>query len=158
MKIKTGATRSQIGNSPEILRYLWGAYSGTEEADVDHLTPTAERLDFEKRLDRYGVNLQVWVYKHILNNRELTLRLWGVNSPDVPVWQRSILRALFPLQRYLIRKSFRITPESFAATLQDLIGDPETLRIKAENARSIGRPDAVERLANLVESVAGNSA
>ena len=51
-----------------------------------------------------------------------------------------------------------ITPESFAATLQDLIGDPETLRIKAENARSIGRPDAVERLADLVESVAGNSA
>ncbi len=113
LKIKTGATRSQIGNSPEILRYLWGAYSGTPEADVDHLAPTAERLDFEKRLDRYGVNLQVWIYYHILQDRDLTLRLWGASSPDVPAWQRSMLRALFPLQTYLIRRALRITPENY---------------------------------------------
>jgi glutathione S-transferase len=112
LKIKTGATRSQIGNSPEILRYLWGAYSGTTEVDVDHLAPTAERLDFEKRLDRYGVNLQVWIYFHILDDRELTLRLWGASSPAVPAWQRSTLQILYPLQAYLIRKSFRTTPEN----------------------------------------------
>ncbi len=129
LKIRTGATRSQIGNSPEILRYLWGAYSGTQDADVGHLEPTTARLDFEKRLDRYGVNLQVWIYYHILDDRDLTLRLWGASSPDVPVWQRSVLHVLFPLQAYLIRKSFRITPENFdkaSQHIEELIGETDT--------------------------------
>lgn len=135
LKIKTGATRSQIGNSPEILRYLWGAYSGTAEADVDHLTPTAERLKLEKRLDRYGVNLQVWIYYHILQDRDLTLRVWGASSPDVPVWQRSILRALFPLQRYLIRRAFRITPENYDKAREHI----EALLAEMETSLADGR-------------------
>ena len=36
LRIRTGAVRSQIGNSPEILRYLWGAISGRDEHDVSH--------------------------------------------------------------------------------------------------------------------------
>lgn len=108
--IRTGAVRSQIGNSPEILRYLWGAYSTANAEQTAHLEPTAERLALEKRCDRYGVNLQVWVYHHILPYRELTLRIWGVDSPDVPRWQRLALRALYPLLSFLTTRSFRITP------------------------------------------------
>ena len=114
LKIRTGAVRSQIGNSPEILRYLWGAYSGAKEAKVEHLRPTADRLALEKRFDRYGVNLQVWIYGHILEDREVTLHLWGANSPAIAVWQRTLLRWLFPLLAFLIRRSFRITPENSA--------------------------------------------
>jgi len=114
LRVRTGATRAQIGNSPEILRFLWGAYSGVADVDVSHLEPTPDRLELEKRLDRYGAHLQVWIYYHVLADRNLTLRLWGAHCADVPVWQRGLLRILFPLQALLIRKSFRITPENYA--------------------------------------------
>jgi hypothetical protein len=112
LKIRTGAVRSQIGNSAEILRYLYGAYAALPEARVAHLAPTAERLALETRLDRYGVNLQVWVYHHLLEDRELALHAWGADSPGVPFWQRLLLRPLFPILAALIRRSFRITPQN----------------------------------------------
>jgi len=114
LKIRTGAVRSQIGNSPEILRYLWGAYSGDPDKNAGHLEPTPDRLALEKRFDRYGVNLQVWVYGHILDDREVTVHMWGANSPAIAAWQRALLRGLFPLLAFLIRRSFRITPENCA--------------------------------------------
>jgi len=111
--IRTGAVRSQIGNSAEILRYLWGAYVTTPGASVSHLEPTPERLALEHRLDRYGVNLQVWVYHHLLEDRELTLHAWGTDNPAVPLWQRLLLRPLYPVLATLIRRSFRITVPNY---------------------------------------------
>jgi hypothetical protein len=122
LKIKTGAVRSQIGNSPEILRYLWGAFSAQEDVDVKHLEPTPERLALEKRLDRYGANLQVWIYSELLQDRELNLQLWGANSPDIAAWQRLALRVLQPLLAALIRRSFRITPTNVDKARQHIEG------------------------------------
>ncbi len=114
LKIKTGAVRSQIGNSPQILRYLWGAYSGDPDINIGHLEPTPERLALERRLDRHGVNLQVWIYGHILDDRQVTLHMWGANSPEIAAWQRALLHSIFPLLAALIRRTFRITPENCA--------------------------------------------
>ena len=72
LKVRTGMVRSTIGNSPEILRYLWGAYSATSGEHAKFLEPSQQRLELEKRLDRYGVDLQIWVYYHMLDNRKLT--------------------------------------------------------------------------------------
>lgn len=118
LKFVTGATRSQIGNSAEILRYLWGAYGVSRGDAAGHLEPTAERLEFEQQLDRYGTSLQVWLYHHLLEDRDLTLHAWGVDNPDIPLWQRWLLRILFPLQRLLIRRSFRITPSGYEKACQ----------------------------------------
>ena len=109
LRFRTGAVYSQIGNSPEILRYLWGRYSAGMPDQAKFLEPTPERLAFEQQVDRCGVDLQVWVYFHILNDRELTLHAWGINNPAIPAWQRHALKLLFPLLRFLIRKSFRIS-------------------------------------------------
>ena len=109
LKIRTGAVQSSIGNSAEILRYLWGRYEADNPDAAAFLRPTRERLDLEAKLDKYGVNLQVWVYYHLLDDRELTLRAWGANNPATPYWQRLALRVLFPVQRWLVRRSFRIT-------------------------------------------------
>jgi glutathione S-transferase len=118
LRFRSGAVRSSIGNSPEILRYLWGRYA-VERADrAEFLRPTPERLDFEAQVDRCGVDLQVWVYFHILNDRELTLHAWGANSPAIPAWQRLLLKLLFPLLRFLIRKSFRITAHRHAKAVE----------------------------------------
>ena len=126
LRFRTGAVRSEIGNSKEILRYLYGAYRTTLGKHVDHLEPTPERDELEAKLDRHGTSLQVWVYHHILEDRELALHAWGVDSPHVPAWQRWLMRPLFPLQAFLIRRSFRITPKSYEKAcryIEELLGE-----------------------------------
>jgi hypothetical protein len=118
LKIRTGATRSQIGDSPDILRYLWGRYATSEQADF--LRPTPERLALEQRLDRYGVDLQVWVYYHVLSQRELCLHAWGVNNHALPWWQRRALRIFFPLMSLMIRNAFQITDRHYAKAVEHI--------------------------------------
>jgi hypothetical protein len=77
LKFRSGAVRSSIGNSPEILRYLWGRYAAEYGERAEFLRPTAKRLEFEAQVDRCGVDLQVWVYFHILNDREPCSRCCG---------------------------------------------------------------------------------
>ena len=129
LRVRTYIVQSVIGNSAEILRYLWGNYAATRAKEAAFLEPTAERLELEQRLDRYGRYLQVWIYHHILHDRELTLHLWGVHDPNVPGWQRRALRILFPLLKALIRKSFRLTDEHYAKAvhfIDDVLGDVDT--------------------------------
>jgi len=129
LKFRTGAVRSSIGNSAEILRYLWGRYSAEMADQARFLEPTPERLEFEQQVDRCGVDLQVWVYYHILDERDLTLHAWGCNSPVIPAWQRLVLKLLFPLLRLLIRNAFRITPghyEKAVAHIEALLAEVES--------------------------------
>jgi len=65
LHFRTGVVRSSIGNSPEILRYLWGRYGAELGDKTAFLEPDSERLEFEKKIDRIGADLQVWVYFHI---------------------------------------------------------------------------------------------
>ena len=126
LKVRTGHARSVIGNSPDILRYLYGRCLHEDPQRAAFLEPTAERVAFERRLDRYGVNLQVWVYYHLLHDRELTLHAWGVDSPATPAWQRIARRALFPLQARLLRFSFRINDTNYARAvghIEELLAD-----------------------------------
>jgi glutathione S-transferase len=120
LKIRTGMVRSSIGNSPEILRYLYGAYTATLGDKAAFLEPTQERLVLESRLDRYGADLQVWVYYHILDDRDLTKHAWGCNSPAIPAWQRYIVIAAYPVFRILIRKAFRITDTHYAKSVEHI--------------------------------------
>jgi glutathione S-transferase len=117
LRFKSGAVRSSIGNSSEILRYLWGRYATERGESSQFLEPTPDRLELEQWLDRCGLDLQVWVYFHILDERELTLHAWGVHNPAIPSWQRLTLRFLYPLLRFLIRKSFRITSSRYEKAL-----------------------------------------
>jgi glutathione S-transferase len=120
LKIKTGLVRSTIGNSPEILRYLWGQYSAELGEKADFLKPTRERMELEKRLDRYGVDLQVWAYYHILDDKELTQRVWGCNSLAIPAWQRYLVIAIFPVLRFLLRKAFKITEGHYRKSVEHI--------------------------------------
>ena len=87
----------------------------------------------EARLDRYGAWLQQWIYHHILPRRDFTLHAWGVNDPALPAWQRLCITGLFPVQRVLMRRVFRLRPgshektvkriEEFLGELEQLLGD-----------------------------------
>jgi len=118
--VRTGIVRTTIGNSPDILRYLYGRCLAADPAAAAFLEPTAERVELESRLDRYGVNLQVWVYHYMLTDRALMLRAWGADSPRTPAWQRPLLRLLFPVLAFLIRKSFRITPRNHEKAIKHI--------------------------------------
>lgn len=144
LRVRTGAVQSVIGNSAEILRYLWGRYGFERPDDAEFLRPTAERAELEQRIDRYGRDLQVWIYYHLLDDRELTLHVWGVNNPATPYWQRLVLRLLYPLQVLLIRKSFRITDARYQLArqgIQGLLADVE--RMLDDGRRSLLGGDAL---------------
>lgn len=133
LSVRTGAVRSTIGDSPAILRYLWGRYAAELPERAQFLRPHAAALDYERRVDRYGAWLQQWVYFHLLPNRNLTLGIWGARDPSMPVWQRLAVRVLYPLQRLLMRRTFRIGVsgyahavsriEGFLAEVEDQLGD-----------------------------------
>ena len=91
LRMRTGHVRSSIGNSGEILRYLWGRYGYADPEGAAFLEPSNERAELERRIDKLGLSLQIWVYYRILDHRELTLRAWGVHNPDIPLWQRQLL-------------------------------------------------------------------
>ena len=120
LKIRTGMVRSTIGNSPEILRYLWGAYAATLGDKAKFLEPSRERLALEERLDRYGVDLQVWVYYHVLDDRKLTQHAWGCYSSAIPAWQRYTVIAIYPVLRMLLRRAFRITDAGYAKSVEHI--------------------------------------
>ncbi len=120
LKFRTGIVRSSIGHSPEILRFLWGEY-GTKLGDTAaFLATTTERLKLEQKIDRYGADLQVWIYYHLLLDRELTLRLWGKDDPEVPWWQRALMLPLYPVTSRFIRRVFSITDEHYAKAVEHI--------------------------------------
>ncbi len=130
LRVRTGLVESVIGNSPEILRFLWGAHNARSPQEMAFLEPTTERLELESRLDRHGRNLQVWIYYHLLHDRELTLQAWGANNPAVPAWQRQALRLMFPLLAKLIRRAFAITDEHYARSvlhIEELLSEVDTV-------------------------------
>lgn len=131
LRFRTGMVESTIGNSSEILRFLYGAHCGDEKADF--LRPTHTRADLESEFDRYGAELQRWVYFHIIDEREAVLHAWGIHDERVPAWQRAIAPILYPVSRAMIRRAFRISPkgykrsveaiESLLGTIEKRIGD-----------------------------------
>ena len=138
LRVRTGLVQSEIGNSAEILRYLWGAYAAEQGDKAAFLEPTPERVELEKRLDRYGGNLQVWVFNDLLHDRNLALQVWGANSTHTPGWQRLVLVASFPILRALMKRSLRLSDAraiKSAGYIEELLSDVDT-RL-ADGRRSI---------------------
>jgi hypothetical protein len=135
LHVQTGMVRSQIGNSPEILRYLWGAYGSTHGAAAAFLEPSVERIEFERRIDRCAVSLQVWVYYHLLDAPDICKRAWGIESEAVPAWQRKLVSLLYPVQVFLMRRAFRINETNYRRNRDHI----DTQLAEAEAALADGR-------------------
>jgi glutathione S-transferase len=132
---RSGAVRSSIGNSAEILRYLWGRYSAEHPEAARFLEPTPERLELERSIDRCGVDLQVWVYFHLLDDPWLTKHAWGCNNPAIPGWQRVALKVLYPVLSFLIRKSFNINSSSYQKAVEHIDRQLEEVEAKLADGR-----------------------
>ena len=51
LHIEAGPSHTTIGDSREILRFLWGRYSTSHPKEAAFLQPTAESLELERRID-----------------------------------------------------------------------------------------------------------
>jgi glutathione S-transferase len=118
LEVPPGLTR--IGDSPRILRYLWGEYAGRLPFErTGFLEPTQATLDLEQRFDRrLGNDVRVWVYSRVLKRRDLTLRSWGIEEMRIPAWQRALLRAVTPVLRAFVRWTLGVTPRRAVIALQ----------------------------------------
>ena len=135
LHFRTGMVRSQIGNSPEILRYLWGAYGAERGEAAVFLRPTKDRVEFERQIDRCGVSLQVWIYYHLLDDPALCKHAWGVDSEAIPAWQRKLIGALYPLQALMVRKAFRVNETHYRKSCERI----EALLAETEASLADGR-------------------
>lgn len=129
LHVRTGAVWSHIGNSAEILRYLWGAFAAKRPEQSAFLEPTPERLEFEENIDRCGRSVQVWVYTHMTPEPALLRRAWGVDNPATPWWQRKLLVLATPLQIVLIRNAFQVNDvhcRKACARIEEMLDGAET--------------------------------
>ena len=142
LHVQTDRSRSSIGESTDILRYLYGRYAGVPEVDAAFLEPTEERLQWERRLDRFGVDQQVWAYHHLLDDPALCKQVWGLQSERLPGWQRLTGKLWYPVLEIFIRRAFNPDPhhtqravERIEALLQEtesLLADGRTALLGGE--------------------------
>lgn len=117
LEVPPGLTR--VGDSPRILRYLWGEFAGRMPFEATgFLEPTPATLEFERDFDRrLGNDVRVWVYARLFERRDLILRGWGLDEPQIPAWQRGLLRFLAPVLRFAVRRMLAVTPARAAQAL-----------------------------------------
>jgi glutathione S-transferase len=140
LRVQTGLVDSVIGESPAILRYVWGRYATSLGERAEFLEPTADRLEMEQRIDDYGRQLQVWVYYRALPHRDLTLHAWGRNSKRIRLWQRWLLVLMYPLLAVFLRRAFRLTDSHFKRAkekIESLLQDIEK-RLEAGQKTILG--------------------
>lgn len=119
LEVPPGLTR--IGDSPRILRYLWGEYAGRLPAEQAwFLEPTARALELEAHFDRrLGHEVRIWVYQFVFRDAALTQRAWGCEEPAIPRWQRLLMRAATPLLRVAVRALLDVKPQRAARALDN---------------------------------------
>jgi glutathione S-transferase len=118
LEVPPGLTR--IGDSPRILRYLWGEYAGRLPRErTAFLEPAPATLELEQSFDRrLGNDVRVWAYAHIFRSRALTLRSWGLEETGVPRWQRALLRIGAPVLRFAVRRMLGVSERRAAQALE----------------------------------------
>ncbi len=100
---------TRIGNSSDIMRYLYGSEPDPEKRRFLDRTP--ETVELEKQIDHMGIVSRVWAYEHLLKDRALGLQVWGVHEPKVPRWQRLLLPVAFPFLRFTLKRMLKIDPK-----------------------------------------------
>jgi glutathione S-transferase len=118
LEVPPGLTR--IGDSPRILRYLWGEFAGRLPGERTwFLEPTPAALELEADFDRrLGNDVRVWAYANVLRQRDLTLRSWGLEERAIPAWQRAILAAFTPVLSFAVRRMLGVTPRRATRALE----------------------------------------
>jgi len=119
--LKIPGNAISIGNSAEILRYLYGEHCCEKEKE-NFLQPTLERLELEKKFDKLGFNYRAFCYYVVFNSPNVDSwekEVWGLFQPGVPEWQKFILKLGSPVFRKLVTMKLNITEENGMKRLKE---------------------------------------
>lgn len=115
------SSRSEISNSRDIFRFLYGRYKhlGT---NVQFLNPvSADDVELEDAIEKFGDEVRRWMYYHGWissgKRRIVALRAWGAFQPNIPAWQRLLLRVLEPALSSAILVLLNVNEESYRESL-----------------------------------------
>ncbi len=114
LHIEAGPSTTCIGDSTEMLRFLWGRYGTSHPKEAAFLQPTAESLELEPRMNAYAVDMRRCVYHVLLPHRSDMLRLWGAHDPTLPRWQRVFMRVFYPLMRLFVVRGLGVNEAEVA--------------------------------------------
>eukprot|EP01064_Diplonema_japonicum_P024080 TRINITY_DN3455_c0_g1_i1.p1 TRINITY_DN3455_c0_g1~~TRINITY_DN3455_c0_g1_i1.p1 ORF type:complete len:309 (+),score=45.89 TRINITY_DN3455_c0_g1_i1:67-993(+) len=109
--------RTILGDSKDIMRFLYGS-TGDE-----FFSPTQEALRLEKKFDKIGIHLRRWAYYHVLcspGGYLRGLRVWGIDSKYIPIWQKTLLVAMYPLLRVFLLAILGINEKGAAKGYENL--------------------------------------
>ena len=119
--LKVPGNAVSIGNSSDILRYLYGEHC-CHKQKADFLQPTTERLEMEKKFDKLGFNYRAFAYFSIFNSpnvMDFEKEVWGLFQPGVPEWQKCFLKLISPLFRKLVTLKLDISEENGMKRLKE---------------------------------------
>ncbi len=130
LRVGMGTGASVIGDSPDILRYLWGEHGRREPERAAFLEPTAEAVALENRLDAYAADVRRWFYFGALPDRAFTLRAWGRHDERLPRWQRGLISVAYPAAAAFLRRALRVDADRTRVSVERIeafLGEMEAL-------------------------------
>jgi glutathione S-transferase len=103
-----------LGDSAEILAYIDTACGGGCLYPRDRALKQ-EVQELENSFDgELGPHVRRWAYSHLLDERKLLVQVW---SDGAPRSEALVVPAVLPIARWLIRRSYKITTDSAARSL-----------------------------------------
>mmetsp|Transcript_18220 Transcript_18220/g.51432 ORF Transcript_18220/g.51432 Transcript_18220/m.51432 type:complete len:330 (+) Transcript_18220:80-1069(+) len=110
------ATHVSIGNSSDILAYLYGKFRDDERfaERAGFLQRTPQTVQLENTIDELGFLIQGYGYHYLIHDKDLVLTFWGADEPSLPIYQRLALKALFPILKLIITKVFKLDDRALA--------------------------------------------
>jgi glutathione S-transferase len=118
LRIGDGPGASLIGDSADILRYLWAEYGATDPTRAAFLEPSPAAVELERHIDAYGAHIRRWFYFGALPARAFMLRCWGADDERLPRWQRWLIAVAFPGVVAFLRRALGVDQPRTRASVQ----------------------------------------
>ena len=118
------SVRTTIGNSSDILRYIYGKYYSQNQKVAKLLNPTKESLEMEALFDeKLGRAIQRIFYFELWRNRKLNRLFgvaWGSTSNKIPFYQRWLLFVLVPIYKLALKHFLNLNEQTFKKSMDDI--------------------------------------
>lgn len=83
--------------------------------------------------DKLGPHVRRWAYHHLLNERKVLARVWSDGVPRSEAW---LIPFAMPIVRRLIRRSYKITPDGNARSLERINKVLEVVETRLRDGRT----------------------